>query len=76
MTLNIDNCFNNLQNQIEQQSEDKEQLYEFLSVLKAETANNQISNSAFTKFKTLFVKHSAWLVPSVAQIIAAWIQRG
>lgn len=77
VTLNINDCFNNLQMQIEQQSfEDKEQLYELLDVLKAETSTNQISNSAFTKFKSLFAKHAPWLVPSITQIIAAWIQRG
>lgn len=76
VTLNIDNCFNDLKNQIEQQHEDKEQLYELLNVLKSETSNNTISKSIFTKFKVLINKHAVWFIPSIAQIIAAWIQRG
>lgn len=77
VTLNISDCFNNLQRQIEQQPlEDKAQLYELLNLLKSETSNNQINNSVFSKFKDLFNKHANWLIPSVAQIIAAWIQRG
>lgn len=62
VTLNINDCFNNLQKQIEQQPfEDKEQLYELLNLLKSETSNNQINNSVFSKFKDLFNKHAIWL---------------
>jgi len=77
VVLNISNCYNNLQNQIEQLgNEDKTQLYELLKLLKLETSNGQINHSTFEKFKTLFAKHGPWLIPSIVQIITAWIQHG
>lgn len=75
--LNINDCINNLHKQIEQNgNEDKEQLQELLDALKSETSNNQINKSAFAKFNGLLVKHGPWLIPSISQLIAAWIQRG
>lgn len=77
VVLNISDCFNNLQKQIEQNgNEDKEQLQELFETLKSETSSNQISKSAFTKFNDLLIKHGPWLVPAISQIIAAWVQRG
>jgi len=77
VSLNITDSFNNLQKQISEfGNEDQEKLQELLNVLKSETTSNEIHKSAFSKFNDLITKHGSWLIPSISQIIVAWIQRG
>lgn len=77
VVLNINDCFNNLQSQIDQLgNEDKSELHELLELLKGEVSKPQINKSIFSKFNNLIIKHSTWLIPAISQIICAWIQRG
>lgn len=77
VVLNISDCFNNLQKQInEYGNEDKEKLQELLEILKTQTSNEELSKSKFTKFSDLIAKHSQWLAPAISQVLVAWIQRG
>ncbi len=75
VTLNINDCFNNLQDQITKQNEDKEELQELLNILKTELSNNTFNKSKLSKFNQLISKHISWLMPMISQIITAWLQR-
>ena len=73
--ININDCFNNLDNLINQNgNEDIDRLNELSSILKEETKNQKFDKSKLSKFGDLITKYS-WVAASITQIIAAWIQR-